>query len=114
MLGTLGSVLSTYSSIDRNFLDDSHFRDKRGRRYTASASYEMKTERVRNARADYSLFFLVKLIFKNCILRLFAHGGIFMASVSTMARWKLFLASSKQNDTIYEERRVIPHLGMHH
>ena len=75
MLGTLGSVLSTYSSIDRNFLDASHFRDKRGRRYTASASYEMKTERVRNARADYSLFFLVKLIFKNCILRLFAQIG---------------------------------------
>lgn len=80
MLGTLGSGLSRYSSIGSNIPDDVHFRDKKGRRYTASASYKTKTERVRNARTDYSLFFLVKFIFKDCILRLFVHTGIFMVS----------------------------------
>lgn len=80
VLGTLGSGISTYSSIGSNIPDDVHFSDKRGRRYTASAGYKTKTERVRNARTDYSLFFLVKFIFKDCILRLFVHTGIFMAS----------------------------------
>ena len=80
MLGTLGSGLSRYSSIGSNIPDDVHFRDKRGRNYRASAGYKTKTERVRNARTDYSLFFLVKFIIKDCILRLFVHTGIFMVS----------------------------------
>jgi len=110
MLGTLGSGLTTYSSIGRSIPDDIHFRDRRGRSYRASAGYKTKNERVHDARTNFSLYFMVKFIFKDCILRLFVHTGIFIASpvifliaVPMLNRKGLLQNIEKNNPAYYDD-----------
>lgn len=109
-LGALGDGLTTYSNIGRNIPDDFEFRGSDGRRYTASAGYKTKTERVHDARTDFSFYFIMKFIIKDCIVRLFLHTGLFMVSpiifliaVPMLDRKGILQNIEKENTAYYDD-----------
>ena len=77
---TLKSGFSTYFNIGKNIPDDYSFKSSNGTRYTISSGSKSKFERVREARGVYLYYLIFKFLFKDLMLRLFLHLGIFIVS----------------------------------
>lgn len=84
VFGTIGGVLKSgffnYVNIGNSIPDDFNLRSSNGRNYRVSSGTKSKFERVRDARTSYGLYFYFKLIFKDFLLRLLVHMGIFIIS----------------------------------
>ncbi|WP_066196069.1 hypothetical protein [Gracilibacillus timonensis] len=78
--GKIKSGFSIYTNIGENIPDDIYMRGSSGTRYTVSSGYKTKRERVSEARGVYLYYLVMKFIFKDFILRLFTHFGVFIIS----------------------------------
>lgn len=67
-------------------------------------------DRVHDARTDFSFYFIMKFIIKDCIVRLFLHTGLFMVSpiifliaVPMLERKGILQNIEKENAAYYDD-----------
>ncbi|KGX89221.1 hypothetical protein [Pontibacillus litoralis] len=74
------SGLSKYKNIGKDIPDDYHIRSSGGVTYTVSSGFKTKRERIGKMRSTYVYFLVMKFFFKDIVLRMFTHLGIFIIS----------------------------------
>lgn len=73
------SGLATYAKIGKDIPDDYYIHGPRGT-YTISSGYKRKTDRVGDMKRIYAFYLAMKFLFKDILLRVGTHIGIFAIS----------------------------------
>lgn len=79
-MSTLKSGFSNFFNIGKNIPNDYTVKGSNGTRYTISSGSKSKSERVHESVVFYLLYSFLKILFKDIILRLIIHLGIFIVS----------------------------------